>query len=93
MKNNYLVMGQWNIICDVCGVKFKSGQVQKRWDGFLVCKDDWEPRHPMDFFRMPDEKIGVYETRPQAQDQFINVIYGDQNSQINGSVIGYEMIN
>lgn len=75
MKNNYLILGQWNVICDVCGVKFKSGQVKKRWDGFLVCDKDWEQRHPMDFFKMPDEVIAVKETRPQAQDVFTNTSY------------------
>lgn len=72
MKNTTWVNGQWNAICDVCGVKFKIGQLKKRWDGFLVCKDDWETRHPMDFIRLPDEKIGVIETRPQPDDVFVN---------------------
>lgn len=75
MKNTTWVNGQWNAICDVCGVKFKIGQLKKRWDGFLVCKDDWETRHPMDFIRLPDEKIGVIETRPQPDDVFESIGY------------------
>jgi len=23
----------------------------RRWDGLWVCEEDWEPRHPMDYFR------------------------------------------
>lgn len=42
---------QYNVLCDGCGFKLKNWQVKKRWDGFMMCKDCWEPRHPMDFFR------------------------------------------
>jgi hypothetical protein len=39
-----------NAICDVCGFKFKNFELKKRWDGFMVCKNDYEMRHPMDFY-------------------------------------------
>lgn len=45
--------GQYNVQCDVCGIEYKSGQIKKRWDGLMVCKRDWEERHPSDFFRSP----------------------------------------
>lgn len=41
----------YNALCDVCGFKFKNWQLKKRWDGYMVCSADWEPRHPMDFYR------------------------------------------
>ena len=41
---------EWNVLCDVCGFKKKASEVKKRWDGYMVCAEDWEIRHPMDFF-------------------------------------------
>lgn len=45
----------WNALCDVCGFKKKSSELRKRWDGMMVCADDWEPRHPQDFLRAVKE--------------------------------------
>lgn len=42
---------EYNVLCDVCGFKFKASELKYRWDGLLVCKEDWEIRHPSDFFR------------------------------------------
>lgn len=53
--NHYFKPGEWNVHCDVCGFKFKSSQVRKRWDGFMVCAEDWEADHPQ-------KHIRVYET-------------------------------
>lgn len=62
--------GQWNVICDVCGFKKKSGEVKLRWDGLYVCKEDWEPRHSLDFIRAVPDDQSVPFTRPEAEDQF-----------------------
>lgn len=56
--------GDWNIRCDVCGFKFKSSEVKQRWDGLWVCRDDWEERHPSDFFRSRKEDTSVPFSRP-----------------------------
>jgi len=42
---------EYNTICDVCGFKFKASELKQRWDGPMVCKDDWEPRNILDFYR------------------------------------------
>lgn len=42
---------EYNTICPVCGFKKKNWELRKRWDGIWVCKEDWEERHPMDFYR------------------------------------------
>lgn len=42
---------QYNVECDVCGFSYKNHELIKRWDGLMVCKSDWEARHPMDFFK------------------------------------------
>lgn len=44
-----------NVICDVCGRKFKSNMLQKRWDGYMVCSEDWEPRNILDFYRVRND--------------------------------------
>lgn len=63
--------GTWNVTCDVCGREYKSDEVQKRWDGLIVCKTDWEARHISDFIRTPPEAPPIPFTRPEPPDGFI----------------------
>lgn len=72
MSNTYYKPGTWNCICDVCGRKVKSDELRKRWDGFMVCAEDWEPRHPLDFIRVRGELLTVPYTRPESTDSFID---------------------
>lgn len=59
MPSNYYKPGQWNVICDVCGFKFKSGQVRKRWDGLIVCHTDYEHDHPQKYLRVRETGTAV----------------------------------
>lgn len=69
---NHLILGNWNVLCDSCGRKFKALDLKQRWDGLMVCKEDWEMRHPSDFLRVQKEKIAVAFSRPYPyQDTFI----------------------
>jgi hypothetical protein len=69
---NHLILGNWNVLCDSCGRKFKADQVKQRWDGLMVCPEDWEHRHPQDLLRVQKEKISVPFSRPYpAQDTYI----------------------
>lgn len=74
-----LVLGDWNAICDVCGFKYKASQLKKRWDGFMVCPEDWEVRHPQDFVRSKPDDQSVPWTRPEPTDTFISVTYADSS--------------
>lgn len=65
-NQNTLSLGDYNALCDVCGFKFKSCDLKKRWDGLMVCNEDWEPRHPSDFFRAPKEDTSIPWSRPDA---------------------------
>lgn len=56
---NWFKSGEWNVFCMVCNRKIKSGSAKKRWDGLIVCDDDYENRHPMDFLRTRQERISV----------------------------------
>ena len=65
--------GKWLVICDVCGFRKKSDEVLKRWDGLIVCKEDYETRHPQDFIRAIKEDTSVPFTRPEPTDTFVTV--------------------
>ena len=75
MSRNYYTSGQFNVICDVCGKKIKSGDAKQRWDGFIVCPSDFEQRHSQDFVRARQDKISVPFTRPRPVDVFVNISY------------------
>lgn len=64
--------GNWNALCDVCGVKYKANELKERWDGLMVCSKDWEQRHPQDFLRPVPDQNKLPWTRPEPNDQFIN---------------------
>jgi hypothetical protein len=62
-RNQYYKPGDWNAICDRCGFKFKASELKRDWQGFMVCPEDFETRHPLDFLRAKREKIRVPWTR------------------------------
>jgi len=76
MAKNYYISGEWNVTCDVCSKKIKSGEAKQRWDGFIVCKDDLESRHPQDFVKAKTDRITVPFTRPIPPLVFVNTSYG-----------------
>jgi len=72
---NHLLLGNWNALCDSCGRKFKAFDLQKRWDGLMVCQEDFEQRHPMDLLKVQREKIAVPWSRPYAaEDSYITIL-------------------
>lgn len=66
MKNK--VSGSYvnNGICDVCGFKKKSYELFKRWDNFMVCKEDWETRNIADFYDTANDTHLLPWTRPDT---------------------------
>ena len=77
MNNNTLYLGQWNVVCDVCGWKIKSSDAKERWDGLIVCPKDYETRHPMDFIKAPRPDKPLPFTRPEQADVFVGPTYID----------------
>lgn len=67
--------GDFYCICDYSGFKIRRSEARKTWDGYLVRKDLWEPRHPQDFVRGRRDKISVIpeETRGESIDTFLSV--------------------
>ena len=72
MKFTWWRSGSWNTICDVCGFKFKAEHLKLRWDGLMVCSDDWEIRHPQELIRPIQDQNKLPWTRPEATDTFIS---------------------
>jgi len=60
--------GSWNALCDICGHKFKSDQLKKRWDGLMVCEADFEHDHPQKYLRVRPDKISVPWVRSRPTD-------------------------
>ena len=83
MSRNYYVSGQWNVTCDVCSRKIKAGQAKKRWDGLIVCHDDYEERHPQDFVRARQDKISIPFSRPIPTLIFTYSLYVDDGYYAN----------
>ncbi len=80
------VKGQWNVICDRCGYKFKSGQIRKEWNGLRVCKGPstnncWEPRHPQDFVKGKADRQAPPWARPEPPDVDVSVGSGNEISR------------
>jgi len=63
-SRDYLKLGDWNIICDRCGAKFKASECRFDWQNLLVCDNCWEPRHPQDFVKGIPDNQSVPFTRP-----------------------------
>lgn len=63
---NHLVLGDYNTVCDCCGMKFKASQMKKRWDGVYVCSKDFEFRHQQDLLRVKPDSTPLPWTRPDS---------------------------
>ena len=72
MSRNVAIVGDYNVICDVCGFKLKRSQTRKRWDGLLVCDADWEPQHPQDFVKALPRRRRRLDLRPEGADKFVD---------------------
>lgn len=60
--------GDHKAICDRCGFLFKASELKKTWDGFYVCREDFETRHPQDFLKGVKDDPSVPWTRPESTD-------------------------
>lgn len=72
---NYYVSGSHNVICDRCCKKIKAEITKTDWQGFIVCPNCYEQRHPQDFVRTKQDKISVPFSRPIPQEIFVVVPY------------------
>ena len=66
MRTTWLQLGDWNAICDVCGLKYKATELRERWDGLRTCFSCWEPRHPQELIRPVPDQQPLPWTRPDV---------------------------
>lgn len=71
MPGTYFKSGSWNGVCDVCGFKFKFTELQKRWDGLVVCHKDFEQDHPQKYIRVRESGLSVPVIRDRPEDVFL----------------------
>ena len=66
--------GDWNVICDRTGRKYKRSQCREEWNGLIVRKESWEPRHEQDLIRsIPDNQaVPAGQANPQGEDYFLS---------------------
>lgn len=60
------IPGDYNVVCDWTGRKYKRSQCRRTWDGHLVRRESWEQRHPQDFVRgvADHQSVPPGEARP-----------------------------
>jgi hypothetical protein len=78
MKTHF-ILGDSKAVCDVCGFDMHQSMLRKRWDGAMVCPQDFELRHPQDLIQAKSERNNVKDARPAPAYRFLAVgeITGD----------------
>ena len=66
---DHFVLGDWNVICDICGFKYKGSELRKNWQGLWVFRKDWEPRPASEYVRGIKEDQTVPYSRPESTDR------------------------
>lgn len=64
-------LGDHYVIDDITGQKVPASDSQKMWNGLIVSRKNWEPRHPQDFVKARPERSIVREARPRPPKTFI----------------------
>lgn len=77
--------GDWNALCDVCGFKYKASELKKTWDGYYVCPQDFELRHPQELIRSKTDDQSVPWTRPEPDWSFVELPYTVNSVNFDGS--------
>ena len=67
--------GTWIVNCDVCGFRFPSNKLKKRWDGAMCCEKDWETRHPQTLIKIRGETaVPTYTRHNSAEEELVCTI-------------------
>lgn len=68
--DNYRPGGNY-ALCDKCGWKFRAYDLTKDWDGQLVCRADYDGRHPQDTVRGRKDNQIPEVSNPEGTDVFL----------------------
>lgn len=74
------VPGDWNAVCYECGRKRKASELRKHWQGYYVCPEHWEARHPQDFTRAVIETQTPPWTQPITYDNISTAVFVSEAS-------------
>lgn len=69
-RADYWAAGDHNAVCYECGRKRKASELKKHWQGYYVCPEHWEPRHPQDYVRNVQERQVPPWVQPPPADSF-----------------------
>lgn len=64
MRDRY-VKGTHNALCDLCGFKFKRNEMRLNWKHQLVCREDYEQKHPQLTILPRYDRQAVRDARPR----------------------------
>ena len=56
--------GRHRVVCDQTGQEVWDDEVRRQWDGLIVRKKSWDPRHPQELIRTRPERGTVSPHRP-----------------------------
>jgi hypothetical protein len=70
-RADFLLLGDFNAYCSMCGRKRKASQLQRNWQGLYRCPEHNEPRQPQDFARGIREDISTPWAQLLADDVFL----------------------
>ena len=65
---HYVRLGEWNVISDLNGQKYKSGEMMQTWDGLWVHHSEFESKHRQIDIIAHDEKTSIPWARPRKPD-------------------------
>jgi len=68
------IPGDYWMICDRCGLKYRSSVMNREWNGLWVCPEDFEERHPNDHLGSSREERSVPVARPRVTNVFIDTL-------------------
>ena len=77
-RADYFKDGDYNVICDASGFKFKASECRMNADGRFIANRFWDPGaagHPQRFVRGRQDKQSVPIARPEPDDVFIEDAY------------------
>lgn len=61
--------------CQVCGFEYRASEMKERWDGIIVCREDYEMRHPQDFVRAQEDHIAAEGlVNPASEPEYIRTV-------------------
>ena len=66
------IPGDYFVQCDRTGMKRLRSECRKEWNGLIVAKEVYEPRHPQDFLKAREDRLSVKDPRPKADHYFLS---------------------